>query len=160
MGLLDLFSPPKRDDLVFGELVFRQHEWKGKVRVAGLHNQPIPVGIRADRNLDVQCSILFHRLTVDVAEVKRQIASESFKIYEHYVACDRKLGNCDADYANFPVATSEADIWNLLTPFGLTFTLDKLEYDLILWLDVAWPNPHYFVAYLKNSVLYLLDVDG
>ena len=45
----------------------------------------------------------------------------------------------DADYANFPVATSEADIWNLLTPFGLTFTLDKLEYDLILWLDVAWP---------------------
>jgi hypothetical protein len=91
----------------------------------------------------------------------QQIADEAFQTYEMYVEEDRRAGNfCDDDYAQHPAVHSIRDTWRVLKPLGLTITSDSKEHDAMIWLDVDWPNPHYFVAYIKNSNLYVLDVDG
>ena len=134
----------------------------GELSIPELHNQNIPLDIQAGKDSDL--SAFRSTLTClrdNIAEIKQQIADASFETYEIYVREDRKTGNfTDADYANHPAVTSASEIWRVLTPFRLTLTNNADEYDAIVWLDVDWPNPHYFAAYLKHGDLYLLDVDG
>lgn len=162
MGLLDFLSPPKRSDGVFGDLVYRRRAWHGELSIAELHADNIPLEIQTSKDSDLSA---FHPILIGLREnirkIKEEIADESFKTYEMYVREDRNAGNfTDADYAQHPPVTSAADIWRVLKPFRLTFTDNADEYNAIIWLDVDWPNPHYFVAYLNDAHLYLLDVDG
>jgi len=162
MGLFDLFSPPKKTDAVFGDLVYRRRAWNGELSIPELYHHNIPLEIQTAKNSDLSS---FHPLLTclceNVREIKEQIADASFETYEMYVREDRKAGNfSDADYAQHPTVTSTADIWHVLKPFRYTVTDKASEYNAIIWLDVDWPNPHYFAAYLNNARLFLLDVDG
>lgn len=47
-----------------------------------------------------------------------------------------------------------------LKPFRLTIIDHTDDYNLIIWLAVYWPNPHYFRAYLNHTKLHKLEVDG
>jgi hypothetical protein len=78
-----------------------------------------------------------------------------------YVEEDLNAGNfVRADYDDYPTVTSASDIWSALTPTGLEFMTTNRDHDSIISLDVFWPNPHYFVAYLDETKLCLLDVVG
>lgn len=162
MGLLDLFLPPKRTDGVFGDLVYRRRAWNGELFIAELHDDNIPLEIQTSKDSDLSAfHAILNGLRENIRKIMEQIADESFNTYEIYVREDRKAGNfTDADYAQHPPVASAAHIWRVLKPFRLTFTDDAGEYNAIIWLDVDWPNPHYFAAYLNDADLYLLDVDG
>ena len=162
MGLFDLFSPPKTAHPAFGDLVYRRGVWNGNLLIPQLHDQPIQLAIDAPKDADLSMFQLpLSCLHDNITTMKKQIADASFEMYEMYVREDRKARNfTDADYAQHPPVTSPRDIWGVLTPFRVSFTSSSDAYNTIVWLDVDWPNPHYFAAYLNNAALYLLDVDG
>jgi hypothetical protein len=162
MGLLDLFLPAKKNDAQFGNLVYRRRAWNGELCIPELNEHTIQLEIQTPKDSDLSdFQGILNALRTHIGEIKEQIADEAFKTYEIYIQEDRKAGNfTESDYAQHPTVTSTADIWRALMPFGLTLTNDKREYNSTLWLEVDWPNPHYFVAYLKDADLYLLDVDG
>lgn len=162
MSIFDFLSRPKKSDAVFGDLVYRRHAWTGAVSIPELHNQSIPLDIQTAKNSDLSAfHPILNCLRENIHRIKDQIAEEAFKTYEIYVQEDRMAGNfSDADYARHPSVSSAADVWRVLKPVGLTLTHSAKEYNSIIWLDVDWPNPHCFVAHLKNADLDLLDVQG
>jgi hypothetical protein len=162
MGLLDFFKPPKRHNPIFGDLVYRRGAWNGEVTVGELCDGPIPLEIQTSKDAELAAFYpVLENLRANVPMIKRHVTVEAFKLYERYVEADRRTGNfTDADYAQHPSVLSAVDMWGVLEPFRLTLTAGSPEYDSIVWLDVDWPNPHYFAAYLHKSNLFLLDVDG
>ena len=162
MGLFGLFSPPKKTDAVFGEVVYRRGSWNGNVSIVGLHDQSIALEIQTTKDSDLSSfQSILTCLRNNVEIIKDQIAKEAFSTCRWYKDEDRKAGNfTDADYSLHPAVASVADIWRVLSPFRLTLTDAITAYNSMLCLDVDWPNPHYFVACLYDARLYQLDVEG
>ena len=66
----------------------------GELSIPELHNQNIPLDIQAGKDSDL--SAFRSTLTClrdNIAEIKQQIADESFETYEIHVREDRKTGN-------------------------------------------------------------------
>lgn len=162
MGLLDPFSPPKKTDGSFGDLVYRRGAWHGELSIGELHHENIPVEIQTSKDSDLSAfRAILACLRENIRQIKNDIADEAFKTFDMYVREDRKAGNfTDAEYARYPSVTSAADIWRVLKPFRLTLTDNSDEYNMIVWLHVDWPNPHYFVVFLNDARVCVLDVDG
>ncbi|HVW37068.1 MAG TPA: hypothetical protein VHB99_07175 [Pirellulales bacterium] len=162
MGFFGLFSPAKKTDAAFGEVVYRRGAWNGDVSIAGLHDERIALEIETAKDSDLsKFQSILNCVRKNVETIKDQIAQEAFSTYRRYIEEDRKAGNfTNADYSIYPAVTSVADIWRVLSPFRLTMTDAVADYNAMLWLDVDWPNPHYFVACLDGARLYQLEVEG
>jgi hypothetical protein len=162
MGLLNFLWPPRRTDSVLGELSYRHRAWNGEISIARLCEYRLPLEIQTAPTSDLA---KFQRslrcISENIQSIKDQIAQEAFETYKLYVDGDVTSGNFSiGDYARHPRVASATEIWCALKPFRLTLTDSAQEYDAMIWLDVDWPNPHYFVACLKDASLYVLEVDG
>jgi hypothetical protein len=66
----------------------------------------------------------------------------------------------EGDTKPYENITSEDDVWPLLKPREWEFETNTIEYTSQVIIDFGWPNPHFLVAYLTDTELYVLDVDG
>jgi hypothetical protein len=162
MAILDWFIAPTKEDPVFGRLKFRGGAWWGKVAVPEYCSESVTLQIETQERGDFSpfySSFAQLRSKSDV--IKSRIAPAAFEWYSIQVSEDRKAGNAKPeDFDEFPTPIAADQIWNVLTPFRITLTDRKSHYNCILWLEVYWQNPHYFVAQLSDLDLYHFYSDG
>jgi hypothetical protein len=85
--------------------------------------------------------------------IRSQLAGEALQTYRLYRAEAQ-------DTEAYPDVASEADVWPLITPTTWHFELGNAGFKSRVIIDFGWPNPHALVAYLADTALYLLDVQG
>jgi len=185
--MLGLFERQTRDDPRFGLLVYRPAGllayrpagWIGKLSTPLFPGVDVAISIRAQD--ESEFAVFRRHLEQVIAHcesIRSEIASEALETCQFYQAEERReaytgydrlpdLSNIKA-YENI---TSQDHIWPLIKPQEWIFELGSLgaslgskgEYKSRVVIDFGWPNDqndHYLVAYLADTELCHLEVDG
>jgi len=166
-----------RDDPLFGLLVKPSVGWLGQ-RLAGLFETWLGVSLPGWTGklstplfpqIDVAITIRardesefavfrthLERVVRSCTTIRAQIASEAFETYQLYQAEERSKA-----YENI---ISQDYIWPLIKPQKWIFQTGSLgrnlEFKSRVIIDFGWPNEHELVAYLADTELVLLHVEG
>ena len=165
--MLGLFKKQTRDEPRFGLLVKRRAglvrpaEWVGKLSTPLFPGVDVAISIRAqDESEFAVFRTHLERVVSNCGSIRAQIASEALVTYQFYQAEERSEA-----YENI---TSQDDIWALIKPQEWIFKLGSLgltlgskgEFKSRVVIDFGWPNDHYLVAYLADTELCHLEVEG
>ena len=163
--MLGLFKRQTRDDPLFGLLVQRPAGllvqrpagWVGKLSTPLFPGVDVAISVRAqDESEFAVFRTHLERVVSNCGTIRAQIASEALETYRLYQAEERSEA-----YENI---TSLDHIWPLIKPqkwiFGLGSLGRNLEFKSRVIIDFGWPNPHDLVAYLTDTELLLLHVEG
>jgi len=169
--MLGLIEWETRDDPQFGRLV-RKKTWSVLVHLADLLGIPgvsawtgtlrtplfpetvLRISVKARDELELT-ALRRHLVQVDAhaERIRLQIAHEAFETYRLY----REEEGAAKAYADI---TSADAIWPLIKPLTWYFALGSSHYKSCVEIDFGWPNPHFLVAKLDDTELYVLEVQG
>ena len=152
--MFGLFKDQTRDDPQFGLLVKKRGLWTGTLRTPLFPEIDLAISIKArDESEFAELRTHLERVVANSGSIRSEIASEALKTYQLY---QEEEGDTNA-YADI---TSQDGIWPLIRPLQWDFEPDKKHFKSRVVIDFGWPNPHDLVAYLADTELYLLDVEG
>jgi hypothetical protein len=170
-AMLGLFERVTRDDPQFGLLV-RKKTWSALVHLAdfleipgagawtGTLRTPLfpetALRISVKARDEVELTTLRRHLAQIVAhaeQIRSQIAHEAFETYRLY---REEEGEAKA-YADITLPDA---IWPLIKPVKWEFALGSSHHKSRVEIKFGWPNPHYLGAYLDDTALYALEVEG
>ena len=146
----------------FGDVTYRSGAWEGTIQLPHEGSKPVLVRIHAPKT-DNLTSFQRVRSVIDSQydKLSAQILEQAVETYELYAEDDVKSKNIKAeDLVNYPDVDDEDGIWELLTPYRVEVFPPKSGQDFWIGYDVAWWNPHCFLAYVKGEDLFVLEVDG
>jgi len=131
--------------------------WAGKLSTPLFPEVDVTISIRAqDESEFAVFRAHLERVVSNCRTIRAQIASDALETYQLYQAEERSQA-----YENI---TSLDHIWPLIKPqkwiFGLGSLGRNLEFKSRVIIDFGWPNPHDLVAYLADTELLLLHVEG
>jgi hypothetical protein len=154
MVMFGLFKKQTIDDPKFGSLLKKGSAWTGTVRTPLFPEIDLAISIRArdEKEFEV-CRGHLEQVISNSATIRSHIASQALETYHMYQAEE-------GDKEPYAEIISEEGIWPLIKPQEWLFQPGQKEFTSQVVIDFGWPNPHYLVAYLADTDLYLLDVDG
>jgi hypothetical protein len=154
--MLRLFQKQTRDDPKFGPLVKKRAAWVGTLRTPLFPEIDLAISIMA-QNEEEFAGLRNHlgQVTAHCESIRSQIANEALETYKFY----KEESEAAGDTATYSEITSRDRIWPLVKPLKWIFESGK-EFKSRVVIDFGWPNDHYLVAYLADTELYHLDVQG
>jgi hypothetical protein len=131
--------------------------WAGKLSTPLFPGVDVAISIRAhDENEFAVFRTHLEHVVSSCKTIRDQIASDALETYQFYQAEERSKA-----YDNI---TSQDYIWPLIKPQKWIFQLGRLgrnlEFKSRVIIDFGWPNEHDLVAYLADTELLLLHVEG
>jgi hypothetical protein len=142
------------DDPKFGLLLKRGSAWTGSVQTPLFPQIDLAVSVKARDQKEFEvCRWHFGQVISNSASIRSQIASEALETYHFYQ-------KAEGDKKVYAEISSEEGIWPLIKPQEWLFCPGQKEFTSQVVIDFGWPNPHYLVAYLADTELYQLDVNG
>jgi len=153
---------PVLENTPFGQVTFRRGTWEGLTQLPHPNSDPVFTQIHAPKYDDFSATKPI-RLIIDTRyeTLAAQIKEEAVATYRMYADEGLHHKNTNSEeLAGYPAIDDANGIWNLLNPFRLEIFPSLSDYDFSISYDVAWWNPHYFIACFKKDQLTQLDVDG
>ena len=131
--------------------------WAGRLSTPLFPGVDVAISIRAQHESEFAVfRTHLERVVSSCKTIRDQIASDALETYQFYQAEERNKA-----YENI---TSQDDIWPLIKPEEWVFAPGSLGRNLAfksrVIIDFGWPNPHDLVAYLADTELLLLHVEG
>ncbi len=152
--MFGIFEKQTRDDPRFGPLLKKGPEWTGVVRTPLFPGIALAVSLRARDEKEFEfCREHLEQVIENCASIRSQIASQALETYHLYQAEE-------GDREPYAEITSEEGVWPLIKPEAWFFQPGQKDFKSRVVIDFDWPNPHCLVAYLADTGLHLLDVDG
>jgi len=153
---------PVLETTPFGQVTFRRGAWEGSTQLPHPNSDPLLTRVHVPKYDDLSATKPI-RLIIDTRyeSMAAQIKDEAVATYRMYAEEDLRHKNVTAEeLAEYPAIDDADGIWKLLIPFRLEIFLAPSDYDFSISYDVAWWNPHYFIACFRGDQLTQLDVDG
>jgi hypothetical protein len=141
-------------DPTFGALTGRGGKWKGTIQCHLFPQFVVTVWIlAADEHEWTEHRGHFQQVESHADIIRKQIEAEAFETFKVYEGEE-------GDRFDYPQIQSPGAMWSLLKPIEWTFVRTNKNFKSRVLLECSWPNPHDLVAYLDDSELYHLNVEG
>jgi len=149
-----LFKRETKDDPLFGLLSKKRRAWTGTLRTPLFPEIDLPISIGAsDEHEFSVCRGHLERVAANCDSIRSQIACEALKTYQMY-------REAEGDAVPYADIHSQDRIWPLLKPREWRFEPGGHEFKSRVIIDFGWPNDHGLTAYLTDTELYQLAVEG